>query len=211
MESLSHHDKGKKAMEGRRYSMDVEAGNEALALLGAPLHGHRRWHPHLHLLRGNHEDRIRRTVEDNASLAGKLSEDDLFSPGWMVYPFLEVLDLHGVSYSHFFQTPMTDRPYSSSIENRLASIGHSFTHGHQQTLLFGTRYVRDQQQNGLVCGTCYLHNPEFLGPQGGAYWRGIIVCRNVHDGGYDPEFVSLDALCRRYTGLSLDDYMRGRS
>jgi hypothetical protein len=211
MDSLSHQDKGRKSMEGRRYPADVEAGNHALAILSAPIQRRRRWHPGLHLIRGNHEERINTAIENNPQLSGSMSDSDLQSPGWTVYPFLEVADIDGIGYSHYFQTPMTDRPYSSSIDSRLSSIGHSFTHGHQQTLLFGTRYVRGQQQNGLVCGTCYTHSIEYLGPQSNAYWRGIIVCRNVVDGGYDPQFVSLDALCRRYEGMSLEHFQRGRS
>lgn len=219
MPSLSGYDKGKKSMEGRRYVADIKAGNDAFGLLTAPLdelNGRRRaqkgalWQPDLHLLRGNHEDRANRAAEQDAQLDGLVTCDDMLSPGWRVHPFLQILDLDGVWYSHYLYQPMTGRPYAGTIDNRLKSVGHSFTMGHQQTLLHGVRYVGAQQQHGLVAGACYLHDEDYKGPQGNAHWRGIIVCHEVEGGAYDPMFVSLDYLCRRFEGVRLAQFTARR-
>ncbi len=103
---------------------------------------------------------------------------------------------------------MSGRPFSGMIETRLKTIGHSFTQGHQQTLMYGVRYVGEQSQHGLVAGSCYLHDEDYKGPQGNAHWRGIIICHEVQDGSYDPMFISLDYLCRRYADCLLIDYLK---
>jgi hypothetical protein len=112
-----------------------------------------------------------------------------------------------VGYAHYWYQPMSGRPFTGMIETRLKTIGHSFTQGHQQTLMYGFRYVSETSQHGLVAGSCYLHDEDYKGPQGNSHWRGIIVCHEVQDGSYDPMFISLDYLCRRYERKRLCDFM----
>lgn len=218
MPSLSMYDKGKKSMEGRRYTADIEAANSAWAILNAPMvelnktrarTKHKGWHPERHILLGNHEDRINRAVEGDAQLEGVISTDDLNykRTGWKVKPFKEILWLDGVGYSHFFYNPMTGKPLGGNVESRLKSIGHTFTMGHQQTLMYGLRFVAGSSQHGLVAGACYLHDEDYKGPQGNAHWRGIVVKHEVRNGSYDPMFVSLDYLCRRYEGVPLEKFL----
>lgn len=215
--SLSSYDRGKKAMEGRRYADDVQAGNEALALLTAPARAANRsrryrktplYEPRWVLLRGNHENRIVRAIEDTAQLDGAISLDDLESPGWEVHDFLEVVMIDGVAYSHYFYNPMTGRPYGGqSIDTRLKTIGQSFTMGHQQGLWYGLRPTIGGMHQGLVAGSCYLHDEDYLGPQANSNWRGLVVCHQVENGEYDPMMVSLDYLCRRYEGVPLVEFL----
>lgn len=109
---------------------------------------------------------------------------------------------------HYWYNPMTGRPYGGeNLTLRLKTIGHSFTQGHQQQLLHAIRFVGGKAQHGLVCGAGYQHDEDYLGPQGNAHWRGIVVCHQVEDGEYDPMFVSLDFLCRRYEGHRLRDHV----
>ena len=209
MPSLSSYDKGKAAMEGRRYEADVTAGNADFALLTEPLRRSRSsYNPRLVLLRGNHENRIQRAIEDNAQLDGAIGFHHLESPGWEVHDFLEVVKIDGVNYSHYFYNPMTGRPYSgASIETRLKTIGHSFTMGHQQGLKVGNLPTIGGMRRGLVAGTCYLHDEQYLGPQGNREWRGIIRCNEVQDGDYSLMEVTLDYLCRKYEGVPLNDFL----
>ena len=217
MQSLSSYDRGKKEMEGRRYRADIGAANHGFDLLNEPLETfnsrrraakERQWWPTRRILIGNHEDRITRAVNDDAKLEGVLSLDDLNykDHGWQVHDYLEPVSIDGLAYAHYRYNPMSGRPYSGMIETSLKTIGHSFTQGHQQTLMYGIRYVGAQSQHGLVAGSCYLHDEDYKGPQGNAHWRGIIVCHEVQDGSYDPMFISLDYLCRRYEGMRLTDY-----
>lgn len=217
MPSLSSYDRGKKAMEGRRYAADVAAGNAAIDLLVAPT---RKWNmrrlarttyePRWVLLRGNHEHRIQRAIDDNAQLDGALSFDDLESPGWEVHDFLDVVKIDGVRYAHYFYNPNTGRPYAGeNIVTRLKTIGCSFTMGHQQGLRWANLPTISGIRNGLVAGSCYLHDEEYIGPQGNAEWRGVVACHQVEDGQYDPMPVSLDYLCREFEGAeNLAAYMK---
>lgn len=219
MPSLSMYDKGKRSMEGRRYVIDIEAANSAWAILNKAMDDfnanrrktkHAAWKPERYILLGNHEDRINRAVEGDAQLEDVISTDDLnyARTGWNVIPFKEILWLDGVGYSHFFYNPMTGKPFGGNVESRLKTIGHSFTMGHQQTLMYGLRFVAGQSQHGLVAGACYLHDEDYKGPQGNAHFRGIVVCYEVENGSYCPLFVSLDYLCRRYEGVRLKDFMK---
>lgn len=216
MHSLSSYDRGTARMEGRRIADDIIAGNQAFDLLNLPLVAHnegkrKKWLPRRVFLHGNHEHRITRAVEETAQLDGLLSLDLLNASewGWEVHPFLEVVEIDGVAYSHYFYNPLTGRPYGGqNIDTRLKTIGRSFTMGHQQVLMHGVRTLpTGSMQHGLVCGAAYLHSEEYRGPQGNAEWRGIVVCNQVEDGSYDPAFVSLDYLCRRYEGVRLSEFL----
>lgn len=208
MPSLSSYDQGKKAMEGRRYKIDIEAANEAFAILNEPIARAERdllWLPDKHITLGNHEERIVRAVESDAQLEGIISLDDLnYSDfGWTVHNFLKPVFLDGVGYVHFWANPMSGKPYGGMALTRLKTLGHSFTMGHQQTLDYALRFVRDREgssrsQHALIAGACYLHDEDYKGYQGNAHWRGIVVKHEVNNGSYDPMFVSLEYLRRRY-------------
>ena len=209
MPSLSSYDKkGSHAMEGRRYAADVAAGNAGQHQLRDPARRSRLkidWH----LLGGNHDwGRITRAVEEDPRLEGTMGLQDLDTEGWSFHEFLKPVWLDGVAYAHYFYNPMTGNPYTGTVENRLRQIGHSFAMGHQQVLMHGIRFVAGRAQHGLVAGSCYLQDEEFKGPQGNAHWRGVIVCHEVNRGSYDPMFVGLDYLCRRYEGCSLASFRR---
>ncbi len=220
MPSLSSYDKGKKAMEGRRYSSDIRAANEGWAKLCKPLAKYnadraarrlRPWWPERFITLGNHEHRITRAAEEDAQLEGTVSLDDLNYAewGWKVVPFLEELEIDGVSYSHYFYNPNTGRPYcGENLFTRLKTIGRSFTMGHQQGLNHAMRPVGKRRHHGLVIGSTYLHDEQYLGPQGNNCWRGIVVCHQVENGSYDPMFVSLEFLCRKYENKTLSQFLR---
>lgn len=213
--SLSSYDKGKKQMEGRRSDADIATGNLGIEMLNAATDelnarrrrgGRKQYRPERHLLRGNHEDRLQRAIDCNPQLDGVLTFDDLKAPGWDVHPFLQPVWLDGVAYAHYFYNPNTGHPLSSMAPTRLKQIGHSFTMGHQQTLDYALRPVGNTMHHGLIAGACYLHVEDYKGPQGNSHWRGIVMCHEVEDGNYDPMFVSLNYLCRRYEGMTLAEF-----
>jgi hypothetical protein len=215
MPSLSSYDRGKRASEGLRYRADIDAGNAGLALFDSSLKeaSPRRWKPRKIKLRGNHEHRITRAADDAAFLEGTVTLNDLDDErlGWEVHEFLEPVDVDGVLYAHYFYNPNTGKPYGGqSVDTRLKTIGHSFTMGHQQGLLYGLRDTIRGRHHGLVAGSFYLHDEDYKGPQGNDHWRGIIVCNQVEAGMYDPLFVSMDYLCRRYEGVRLAEWLGDR-
>lgn len=218
MPSLSLYDKGKASFEGRRYTADIEAGNEAMRRLTAPIDERvekaRRakrgqWKPRLVLLRGNHEDRQQRAVNDDAKLEGLMKDSDFESPGWEVVPFLVPIVIDGIRYAHYFYNPMSGRPYGGqSMDTRLKTIGCSFGMGHQQQLMVGIREAAGVTHRGFVAGACYPHDEDYKGPQGNQHWRGILVLNQVEDGNYSLTEVTLDFLCQRNEGITLDEYRK---
>lgn len=218
MPSLSSWDVGKATMEGRRYAEDIAAANEAFDILNAPLEAlqaqqrknkDRIYSPRKVITLGNHEDRITRAANNDPKLCGLISTDDLnyTDHGWEVVPYLQPIDIDGVWYCHVYVAPMTGRPLGGQAATRIKTIGHTFTMGHQQTLDYALRFVAGRSQHALICGACYLHDEQYKGPQGNAHWRGVVVKHQVDAGSYDPMFVSLDYLCRKYEGTPLAEFM----
>lgn len=221
MESLSSYDRGKRDFEGRRYIKDIDSSHKAMNKLMSPLKAHnqkqiidkkKQYKPELHITTGNHEFRIQRAVDDDARLDGTLGLNDLNyeTHGFTVHDFLKPVEIDGVYYAHYFSNPLSGRPFGGqSIDTRLKTIGFSFTMGHQQVCMTGQRYLNNGARiRGLVCGSCYLHDEHYMGPQGNAYWRGIFVKHEVRNGEYDLMEVSLDFLCRQYEGIQLWQFMK---
>jgi hypothetical protein len=204
MPSLSLYDKGKKCYEGRRYVKDIEAANYSLERFERTLEDYNRNNPHTPynprkvITFGNHEYRIVRACELDASLDGKLSINDLDFErrGWERHDFLQVVEIDGVQYSHYFISGTMGRPVSSAAA-LLRARGSSATMGHVQRM--DVAYHPQTQQIGLMCGTCYLHDEDYLGPQGNNAPRQIILKHEVEDGRYDLMAVSLRFLKKRYS------------
>ena len=211
MESLSSYDKGKKSAEGKRVNKDIEAARKGMEALLSPLRqlqksqqerGETVYKPRMILTLGNHEDRINRHVDANPELHGFLSIDSLGYKqyGWEVYDFLKPVVVDGVAYCHFMANPFSGKPYGGSAQNILNKVGESFTVGHKQTLDIATRFLpaSGKQQWGIVAGAFYLHSEGYKGHQGNHHWRGFIVKHNVEDGSYNPMFVDIDYLEKKY-------------
>lgn len=220
MESLSSYS-SKLDVEGRRYVRDIDAANDAMDRLLAPLWDYnqkmREWkmaqyRPEMHLTLGNHEYRIKRAINDKPELEGFMSLEDLnyVNCGWTVHPFLKPVEIDGVSYCHYFANPQTGRPFSgSSMDTRLKNVGFTFTMGHQQVYMVGERPLNNGRRiRGLVWGSCYLHDEDYRGFQANGEKRGIAVKHEVIDGRYDLMEVSLDFLCRKYEGCHVWEFMQ---
>lgn len=205
MESLSSYDRGKRSFASTNYADDVESGNKGMELLSKPLET---VVCQKHILRGNHENRIVRAADDLDVPGGAVSFDHLLSPGWQIHDFLHVLDLDGVAYAHYFANPSNGSPFSGMVETRIKNVGRSFTQGHQQGLRYGMidGYAGAPARHGLIAGSFYQHDESYRGPQATQEWRGIVVKHQVRNGTYDIMLVSLDYLCRRYEGVTFEEY-----
>lgn len=201
MPSLSSYETpGSAYFEGKRVAADIEAGNEGMERLLRPI-AKARIRPRMIATLGNHEHRITRAINKDPKLDGILGYHLLNLRRWEVFPFLTPVDVDGILYCHYFVNPQSLKKnvLAGSIDNRLNKIKQSFTMGHQQTRMFGSQYtLQGKEIMGLVAGAFYQHDEDYMGPQGNHYWRGIVVKNEVHDGRYDPCFVSLDYLLRNY-------------
>jgi hypothetical protein len=209
MPSLSSYDKGKKSFEGRRYRADIESVHVGMENLLGPLREYnakqnknkkQQYRPRMVLTLGNHEERIQRAVENDAVLDGTIGLQDLRYEefGWEVHPFLEVVVIDGVAYSHYFTTGVAGRPASTA--NTLLTKKHmSCVAGHQQGRQIATATKADGNMiTAIIAGSCYEHDEDYMGPQGNKHWRGIVMLHEVNDGSFDEMFVSLRYLKEKY-------------
>jgi hypothetical protein len=199
MPSLSGYSVGKAEAEGKRYSADIAAARDGMQKLLLPVRrAPKLRRPRLVLTLGNHEERIDREANANPKWKGFLSSADLGyrEAGWKVIPFLEVATIDQVQYSHYFVSGAMGRPVSSAaalLRTRQASA----VMGHVQRVDLAVH--PNTQYIGLFAGICYQHDEPYLTAQGQNTKRGIWMLHEVHDGTFDPMFVSLGFLKRRYS------------
>lgn len=214
MPSLSSYDRGTKGFEGRRYQKDVQAAKKSMDVLLNPLREYnakqkrqkgKQYNPEMHMILGNHEYRIVRAVESDAILEGTIGTEDLgyAEAGWIVHDFLETVDIDGILYSHFFPRSANGRVLQNrrgcpTASTQVKREMQSCTSGHLQGLDFNLYQTGGRRLYGIIAGSCYTHDEDYLSPQGTQYWRGIIMKHEVSNGEYDPMFVSLNYLKRRY-------------
>jgi hypothetical protein len=211
--SLSSYDKGKKSFEGRRYKRDIEAAQFAMQAFLGPLEEYNamrrknrkgEYKPRLVLTLGNHEDRINRAINDDPKLDGMLSMKDLAYEeyGWEVYPFLQVVIIEGVAFSHFIATGVMGRPASSAAA-QLRKANMSCFSGHKQGKEIAYGYRADGTTiTSIICGSSYEHTEDYLGPQGNKHWRGFFMLNDVRDGAFDEMPVSLAYINGKYPAVT---------
>ena len=201
MPSLSSYDKGKRSAEARRVARDIQAGNDGLALLTPRTGAGRRV-----ILRGNHEQRIERYVEDHPELEGTVGYhcfNDV-ELGWEPVDFLDTITIGGVTFSHYFPRSgdgaisQTKRGAPSARAQVLREM-RSCVAGHKQGLDTHIHHTGNRTIRGIIAGSCYLHQESYLSPQGTNYWRGILMLHEVKNGNFNLMEVSLDYLKRRYS------------
>ena len=208
--SLSSYDVGKKSFEGRTYKADVRAVHKGMEALLTPLWKFQEkqrkakkkvYTPRMVLTLGNHENRIDRAVENDRKLEELISIGDLnyVEYGWEVHPFLSVVPINGIAYSHYFASGVMGRPITSA--NALLTKKHmSCFAGHQQgrQIAYGRR-ADGSEMTSIIAGSCYLHDESYLNYQTNEHWRGIYVLHEVKDGSFDEMAVSLRYLKEQYS------------
>jgi hypothetical protein len=202
--SLSFHDApGSKNFEGRRYKEDLIATHEAMKALMTPILDEMKrtdWMPRLVLTLGNHENRIKRTIEATPKLEGVMGMPDLEYErwGWEVYPFLEPVVIDGVAYCHYFCSGVMGRPITSA-RAILTKKHMSCFAGHQQgrDIAYGLR-ADGKEMTAIICGSFYEHDEDYLNYQTNNHFRGFYVLNDVVDGTFEEMPVSIKFLRRKY-------------
>lgn len=215
----THEAPGSAAKENARFIEDLDAGRDALARLIGPVdkdiarrqRKHRtRWNLRKKFLEGNHEVRADRLAAADPRLTGVVGTAlcDVERFGFERHKFLEPINVEGVVFSHYWQNALSSRPIGGTMDNRLNKICTSFVCGHEQGLRYGNRPLPTGRTiYGVVCGSAYLGTEDYRGPQARTEWRGTVVLHDVRDGEFEPMFLTLRYLCRKYTGEDLVEYM----
>lgn len=207
MESLSTYDEGKKSFEGRSYQKDIWAAREAMDALLTPIYEYnkrakrnkdKQYKPRMVLTLGNHENRINRAINDDRKLDGLISTDDLPYQDWEVIPFLKVIVIEGVAFSHYFTSGVKGLAITTA-QALFAKKHMSCVAGHQQ----GRQIAYAKRADGkgmtsLIIGSCYEHDEQYMGPQENHHWRGLYLLHNVNDGEFDECAVPLSYIKEHY-------------
>lgn len=212
--SLSSYDKGTRKGEGRRLREDIDAVRLALEVTEGYLPAD--YHPDKHLTYGNHEERLLRHIEANPELHTllDLSCYGFEDYGWTTHDFLQPVELDGIRYCHYFTRSANGKVVQSkrgmpNAETQVKREMMSCTAGHSQGLSVHIQQLQDRRFWGIIAGSYHpLQHEGYIGPQGQAHWNGIILKNGVENGDYSPIFISADYLCRRYEGVSLEEFAR---
>jgi len=220
--SLSSYDSAAaKGFDQRDFKEDCDAANECARLLVEPIaewnRTHRKpkqYHPRLVMLEGNHDGqtgngRIARAVRDQPWLRGALLDQVRYADyGWEVVPFLQPIIIDDVGYCHYYcrnarGAVVQTRRGMPSAHQQVVREGMSATAGHLQGLQVHIQQIGSgARRRGIIAGSFYQGEfaTDYLSPQGHDYWKGILVCHELRNGGdYDLVECSLGFLMRRYT------------
>lgn len=207
MESLSSYDVGKKSFEGRSYQKDIWAAREAMDALLQPLfdfndkarrNKDKQYKPDMHMLLGNHESRINRAINEDRKLDGLISTDDLPYQDWKVHEFLDVVIIEGIAFSHYFVSGTMGRPVTSAAALMTKKHMSCFAFHQQGRQIAYGRRADGREMTAIICGSCYEHNEDYLGPQGNEHWRGAYMLHEVEDGCFDEMALSINFFKRKY-------------
>jgi hypothetical protein len=206
--SLASYDKGQRSFYGKTYRADIESHLDFDDRIWSPVKRRKKKLPFRVFCEGNHENRIERALDLSPELQGTISFNDL----QLTENYDEVIRytgkntpgtvyIDGITYAHYLVSGIMGRAISGE-HGAYSLITKQFTSctvGHSHLLDYCIRTKQDGKRiMGLVAG-CYFDYPsEWAGEAQRLYWPGVIIKRNVQDGQYDPEFVSLNQLRKEY-------------
>jgi hypothetical protein len=206
MPSLSGYDKGKRGFQGRTYRADIEAHLDFQDRLWAPVRATKKRLPRRVFCIGNHEQRIEKALDLSPELTGAIGMGDLELDRWYdtVVPYEGntpgKIELDGVWYAHYFTSGVKglpvggEHPADSLITKRLCSS----TCGHLHLADWSMRSANDRKVMGCFVGCFQDYRSEWAGDANDLWWSGVVIKRNVEEGSYDPEFISIERLKKEY-------------
>jgi len=202
------------AIVAQSYEADIESYNESQDILWGRFKKKKKKRPFRIGFEGNHCHRVKRAVKHDPRLEARggsnfgLSFSHLQNDHWFDdYHEYEnggpaIATYDGVAYAHFFSSgnmgaAMSGMHHAKGIMD-LRKTSATCGHSHKRSLFFadgvgshGTGLI------GLVAG-CFKGAKETWAGQQADWWKGVIVKRNICNGYYDPEFISMAALEKAY-------------
>ena len=202
MSSLCSYDRGKKSFEGRSYQADINAGVEAQDRLYSIVKKSKKKLPRFVRTLGNHENRVSRAIEQDRILDGTIGTSDFQSKEykWEEYPFLEPVEIDGIQYAHYFVTGVSGRPIGGEhpAYSLLTKRFRSSTCGHVHTFDYCIRASGTGKLHGCVVGVYQDYWADYAGQANDIWNPGVVVKREVENGAYDLEHISLKRIYNAY-------------
>jgi len=212
MRSLnSYDDRYPKALASQNYEKDINHYNQAQEFLRHPFKYHRKKRPYWVGFEGNHENRIKKYLTLNPRNEGEkygVSFSHLQTDYWFddyheyenSGPAIALYDR--IAYAHYF-TSGNSSTATGGIHHAhtvVQNLGCSATcgHSHKRDIHFKDGAL-PASNIGLVVG-CYKGAEEhWAGQANKGWWHGIVVKRELENGTYEPEFVSLAQIMKAYS------------
>ena len=211
MRSLNTYDgKNPVAVISQNYQADIETYNDSQERLRHKPNQRKYKKSYWIGFEGNHEHRIKRAISLDPRVEGNrfgISFSHLQTNEWFdeyheysnSAPSLAHYD--GICYGHYvasgnYGTAMSTKHHSYSLTEKLAcstTVGHShkFSYYHKAD-------ASPNPINGLVVG-CFKGKEESWAGQANREWRhGVVIKREVDNGDYDMQWISLSALKKEY-------------
>ena len=203
MPSLSAYDKGKKSHRVYSYLKDIEAGNLAMREFWNIIN--LRWPKWKDecvfvILEGNHENRRNNALEYGGDYIYDLLASKSFDlKNWSIkVPFLEVIKINGIEFSHYFQNDGSPRPIGTA--KQLLTKRHvSCIAGHKQGFDYAEMLKgADETIQSMIIGSSYYHNESYK-THTNHHWRGTVLI-HFREGaaGFDFSRYSLESLDKIY-------------
>ncbi len=202
MQSLYNYKK--ESFDSAQYKEDINSAIDAMEVLMRPIMEAMArdfdWKPTFDFTLGNHEHRITKVANTDKKIGSFISVDDLRYKkyGWTVHDFLKPVILDDIAYAHYFTATNMGAPIPSA-KNLVDRKHMSCVMGHRQNWeMHRTGRPDGTEIRGLLAGSCYLHDEDYLGYQNNDYSRQIWVLNNIHKGSFNPIQIELKQLKRVY-------------
>jgi hypothetical protein len=208
--SLSSFDKGKASFNGANYEKDMDAGLDFQDRMWHPIKHSKKKQPRKVFLEGNHEHRLSRVLEYEPHLAGdrygisyKNFQLDNYYHDVVMYEggTPGIITLDGISFAHFFVAGLMGRPIGGEhhAASLIAKNYSSCVAAHSHTVDWAVRSGSNGKTiMGLVAGVFQDFDSGWAGACNNLWWRGLVYLKNVEDGVYEPEFISMASLKKEY-------------
>lgn len=205
MTSLCKYESDLAASTQRRVQRDIEVGNQAWLDFTSPWINIKGYKPRLEYTLGNHEYRIVRLWDEQPVLRDAIIRpwELALKQGWSVRNYMKPVIVDGVAYCHLFVKGANGRVTNAKFgmpnaRTQVLREMRSATAGHKPGLDVHIQPIGAGSMRGIIAGSCYQHEEDYMTPQGTTYWRGILVKHAVYQGNYDLMEVSLEYLLRKY-------------
>tara|TARA_R110000850_G_scaffold59698_4_gene137702 strand:- start:157 stop:930 length:774 start_codon:yes stop_codon:yes gene_type:complete len=212
MSSLNSYDKGKpQAIVAQNYEADINVYNDSQERLRHQFRYHRKGKPMWVGFEGNHEHRIQTAISHDPRLEGSkygISFSHLQTNRWFdeYHPYKNsapsIANYDGVDYAHYFAPGNSGRAAAGThhaygllnARNVSSTCGHS----HIRNIAFKDG-ARSPGLISTVVG-CYKGKEEsWAGQSNLGWWKGVLIKREVADGMYEPQFISMNTLKEHYS------------
>ena len=195
----------KKAAEGRRIWADIEAGKRAFNIIIDAIRRKQGYSPNIHFCEGNHEYELKKYFDERPEAISptRSKKETVMSPTNLedfirgrkirFHPFLEVFDIEGVIFSHYFRNDNGNAVQISTAHSNLYRYSHVWGHSHK----WGYKQDSDQMGGKIF----WLCTGTFRRPGGieSRHWSGISILHHNCFGDADVEQVSVERLMSEFS------------